>query len=153
MTRDDVMRETLKHKLRVADLMLSIIGELQERAVHHDDSKFSPEEYDYFAEATPKLQGLTYGSDEYRSALREIKPAIDHHNLVNAHHPEHFGEKGISGMSLVDLLEMICDWKAASERHADGNLERSIELNAKRFGYGDEIQILLWNTAKREGWI
>jgi len=32
------------------------------------------------------------------------------------------------------LLEMFCDWKAASERHNDGNIRKSIEHNADRFG-------------------
>ncbi len=57
----------------------------------------------------------------------------------------------IRGMSLLDLVEMLCDWKAASERHADGNLARSIELNQERFGYGDELRGILENTARELG--
>ena len=49
-------------------------------------------------------------------------------------------------MNLVDLIEMICDWKAASERHADGDIYKSIEINQKRFGYSDELKQILKNT-------
>jgi hypothetical protein len=54
---------------------------------------------------------------------------------------------GIRGMSLLDLLEMLCDWKAATLRHNDGDLRKSIEINQKRFGYSDELKRLLINTA------
>lgn len=50
-------------------------------------------------------------------------------------------------MNLIDLLEMICDWKASSERHADGNIFNSIEVNQKRFGYSDDLKKILKNTA------
>ena len=61
------------------------------------------------------LQNSEYGSNEHKEALDIIKPAIDHHYKENRHHPEHF-EDGISGMNLVDICEMISDWKAASDR-------------------------------------
>jgi predicted acetyltransferase len=48
---------------------------------------------------------------------------------------------------------MLCDWKAATLRHADGDLGRSIEQNAERFGYGGEMKRLLLNTAKRFDWL
>jgi hypothetical protein len=48
---------------------------------------------------------------------------------------------------------MLADWKAATLRHADGDLARSIEQNAERFGYGDEIKRLLIHTAAYFGWL
>jgi hypothetical protein len=51
-------------------------------------------------------------------------------------------------MSLIDLLEMICDWKAATLRHNDGNIQRSITINKERFKYGDELEAILRNTAE-----
>ena len=51
-------------------------------------------------------------------------------------------------MTLVDIVEMLCDWKAASLRHNDGNLLKSIEINANRFGYDDQLKQILINTAK-----
>jgi hypothetical protein len=78
--------------------------------------------------------------------------ALHHHYNSNSHHPEnHAG--GIRDMTLLDVTEMLCDWKAATERHADGDLRRSIEQNAERFGYGEEMKGLLMNTAESLGWL
>lgn len=60
-------------------------------------------------------------------------------------------ELGIRGMSLLDILEMLCDWKAATLRHADGDLLKSIEINQRRFGYTDELKSILVVTAKELG--
>lgn len=51
-------------------------------------------------------------------------------------------------MNLVDIVEMICDWKASSMRQHDGNLLKSIEANAKRFGYSGQLKQIFINTAK-----
>ncbi|MBQ7845480.1 MAG: hypothetical protein IJ392_04940 [Clostridia bacterium] len=90
---------------------------------------------------------MQYGSDEYKESLKALKPALDHHYANSRHHPEHFA-RGILDMNLVDIVEMVCDWKAASERQKDGNLLKSIEQNAQRFGYDDQVKQILINTAK-----
>jgi hypothetical protein len=58
---------------------------------------------------------------------------------------------GIHGMDLLDIIEMLCDWKAATLRHDNGDLSESITINRERFGYGDEIERLLRNTARNLG--
>lgn len=60
----------------------------------------------------------------------------------------HRSDGGIEGMTLIDLIEMLCDWKAASERHADGDVIKSIEINTGRFQIGDHLRMILLNTAK-----
>ena len=45
-------------------------------------------------------------------------------------------------------MEMLCNWKAATLRHKNGDLRQSIEQNAERFGYGMEMKGLLLNTAE-----
>jgi hypothetical protein len=42
---------------------------------------------------------------------------------------------------------MFCDWKAATLRHKDGDIIKSIEQNQKRFGYSDELKAIFLNTA------
>jgi hypothetical protein len=79
-----------------------------------------------------------------------MKPALDHHYAQNRHHPEHHAS-GIAGMTLLDLIEMLCDWKAATERHEDGDMARSIQQNQERFGYSDELRLVLENTARELG--
>lgn len=152
MTRDDVIRSTAQHIRRVGELLADCTNRLTLRAVKHDASKWSEEEWPAFEIATPRLKTLTYGSEEYKASLRSIKPAIEHHNAHNSHHPEHYGEKGIDGMDLLDLVEMICDWKAAGERHADGSIIRSIEHNRERFKIGPQLEGILRNTVDRMGW-
>lgn len=60
-------------------------------------------------------------------------------------------DKGLHGMSLLDLIEMLVDWKAATLRHNDGDLCKSIEINQQRFGYTDELKAVLIRTATELG--
>lgn len=98
-------------------------------------------------EFTPKLKGSDYGSEEYKGFLREMKPALDHHYANNRHHPEHF-EHGVGGMNLIDVLEMLLDWKAATLRHGTGDIEASPAINKKRFGISDQLASILLNTVR-----
>jgi hypothetical protein len=38
--------------------------------------------------------------------------------------------------------------KAATLRHKDGDIRRSVEINQKRFGYSDELKRIFLNTIK-----
>lgn len=144
----DSKPETLEHIDRVRSLLGDVIRDLHGRAFDHDLTKMDEFEKPIFDEFTPKLKDSTYSSDEYKGFLKSMKVALDHHYATYRHHPEHF-ENGIKDMNLIDLIEMVFDWKAASERHANGNIEKSIkEINKKRFDYGDEIERLLLNTLK-----
>ena len=138
--------ETWRHIHRVRGFLSCCIHELIDRGTKHDQSKLASPEAEIFARCTDRLKGCTYGSEEYRGFLEEMKPALDHHYSHNRHHPEHF-EHGIDDMSLVDLLEMLCDWRAATERHADGDIHKSIEINIKRFGISSQMVRILHNTA------
>jgi hypothetical protein len=148
----DSTADTLRHALRVGELMGSAIKELVERSVQHDRSKTEHPELAVFNEYTAKLKDTTYGSSEYKGYLAAMKPALDHHYAANRHHPEHF-TAGVDGMTLVDLIEMLADWKAATERHADGDLDRSLEVQRKRFGLSDQLASILRNTAEWFGWV
>lgn len=118
---------------------------LQKKAMEHDKSKLISPEAEIFAEYRPRLYSSTYGSPEYVEFTRLLKPALDHHYAENRHHPEHFAD-GIIGMNLIDLIEMICDWKAASLRHENGNIRRSLEINQGRFGYSASLSRIFGNT-------
>ncbi len=144
--------ETHRHIRRVQGLLGLLAADLIRRAAAHDASKLAEPERSVFEEFTSKLRGTTYGSDEYKGYLAAMKPALEHHYASNPHHPEHYPD-GIRGMSLLDVVEMLADWKAATERHADGDLGRSIELNQKRFGYSDDLKAVLSNTARSLGWL
>lgn len=129
----------------VYDFLIIFSRELKMRGARHDDSKTKSPELELFDIYTPKLAGCTYGSDEYKQFLKGLKPALDHHYTENRHHPEHF-ENGIQGMNLVDLVEMFCDWYAATKRHNDGDIMKSIKINQGRFGYSDDLKAIFENT-------
>lgn len=138
--------ETFRHIEQVRNLLSDCATDLLNRAKLHDQSKLVPPEAEGFAEFTAKLAGTTYGSDAYREFLTQMKPFLDHHYAKNRHHPEHF-PNGINDMTLMDLLEMFCDWKAATLRHNDGNLMRSIDVNSKRFAIDAQLRRVFENTA------
>lgn len=143
--------ETLKHINRVRHHLASFLGKLFERGTYHDKSKLEEPEFSGFVEYTPKLKDSTYGSDEYKEFLKGMKPFLDHHYKFNPHHPEAF-ENGMEDMSLVDITETLADWKSATERHHDGDIRKSIELNQERFGYPDFFKKILLNTVEEMGW-
>lgn len=43
---------------------------------------------------------------------------------------------------------MICDWKASTMRHNDGNILTSIDKNQDRFGYSSDMAGIFKNTVK-----
>lgn len=178
----DSIPETLAHIRKVQDNLNTFALDLIDRGGKHDHSKLQDPERAAFDHLTPRLKGLTYGSSEYKSSLREMKPAIDHHYSVNDHHPEFFhswecanpgckcgvryttedqpdkcdacegtefkNRGDIEQMNLMQLVEMLCDWKAAVERHEDGDIMKSFEINEKRFSIPQPIMGLLRRTAR-----
>jgi hypothetical protein len=137
---------TMRHIERVRNLLNKLIGELLWRGEVHDQSKLDRPEVELFTEYTPKLATCTYGSPEYEGFRKAMGPALAHHYANNRHHPEHF-KGGVDDMNLIDIVEMLCDWKAASERHNDGNIRKSIEKNADRFNLSPQLVRILENTA------
>ncbi len=139
--------ETWKHINRVQQLMTLVVSDLQDRLIGHDQSKLKSPEVEVFTEYTPKLKTSTYGSDEYKGFLAGMQVALKNHYKENRHHPEHF-PNGIDGMDLLDLVEMMCDWKAAGERHKDSSIMKSIEINTERFGLSPQLVKILKNTCR-----
>lgn len=151
MAKYDSTKDTTDHIERVRELLGKAIENLDKRAAVHDASKLINPEKETFDEYTPKLRDSEYGSDEYKGFLTAMKPALEHHYENNSHHPEHYAN-GVSGMSLFDVLEMVCDWKAATERHATGDIIRSLEINKKRFEISEQLAEIIANTIKEFGW-
>lgn len=139
--------KTLRHIETVRNYLNMIIRELLYRGEQHDKSKLEAPEVELFDLYTDDLKNLTYGSKEYNESLNKSKfgEAINRHYLYNRHHPEFFPD-GIFDMNLIDILEMICDWYAATFRHKDGDIYRSLEINQKKFGYSDELKRIIQNT-------
>lgn len=124
--------ETTKHKMWVAWYLLMACAILFKRAIVHDLSRYSKFEAPYFEVALPQLRNLEYGSDKYKAAIKSLGPALYHHYKENSHHPECWNGN-IDAMSPFDLIEMLCDWKAAGKRHKTGNMVWSLKVNRERF--------------------
>lgn len=148
----DSRTDTLLHARRVGALLTELITELMQRAMSHDWSKTQPPEVGVFDEYTPRLAGLTYGTEEYKACLQAMGDGLAHHYAANRHHPEHFPD-GVAGMTLIDLAEMLADWKAATERVKDGDLDRSLVINQERFTIDDQLAVILRNTARAMRWV
>jgi hypothetical protein len=76
-----------------------------------------------------------------------VAPALEHHYRHNTHHPEHYGNEGIAGMDLFDVVEMVCDWMAATRRNpADGV---KVAYNMRKFGIEPQLAAIIANTLAR----
>lgn len=144
MSDYDSRPDTYAHMQLVARNIGVMIRDLLWRAEEHDQSKLSEPELSAYDAMGARLREVEYGSDEYRAILRAQKPAIQHHYAANSHHPEHY-PNGMQGMSLLDVLEMLCDWEAAARRK-DGHARESMDHNQARFGFSDELKAILLNT-------
>ena len=147
MTIAECNCETQKHIETVRKYIRFVTDKLITRGVEHDASKLATPEAELFAQHTKQLASTSYDSEEYKQHLEALAPALSHHYATNRHHPEHF-QNGINDMTLIDLLEMFCDWKASPLRMNDGNLLKSIETNAERFKIDGQLKQILMNTAR-----
>lgn len=143
----DSTHDTFAHIVQVRTQIRSFIRQLERRAADHDASKLEEPEKSAFDRETPNLRGLTYGSPEYKAATTRLGDALKHHYAHNRHHPEHHAQ-GIFDMDLVDLVEMLCDWKAATERHDDGDIHKSLAINGDRYGISPQLRHILSNTIR-----
>jgi hypothetical protein len=141
------LNETHKHVRQVQMNLNLFVHDLIDRGQKHDDSKFVDPELAIFAEKTPELAKTEYGSPEYDELLKQVQPAIDNHYAKNRHHPEHW-ENGVNDMTLLDLLEMLADWKAATQRNKNGNIRTSLDINSKRFNIDSQLKQIMENTVR-----
>lgn len=140
-----------EHRLRVAKYLTRIVNDITARAVTHDDSKLTADELGPYSEVVGEFDQHPYGTPGYDAAKQKIRPAIEHHYANNRHHPEHF-ECGVNDMNLVDILEMLCDWKSATQNHKEtGTIEQSIQIGIEKYGISPQLAQIMRNTAKDYG--
>lgn len=141
---NEARENVLEHSNKVKIVMTSLIQALEERADTHDHSKLSESELPRYAAYLDRMRGVKFGSSEYHKIRLEFSDAHDLHYSRNRHHPEHF-ERGINGMNLIDIIEMLCDWKVASVAYG-GNVRISLEIQKKALGISDQLASILLNT-------
>lgn len=118
--QEEYKKYIIEHKERVkqfADLLKENLPEIFEGLdistfddviAEHDESKFSDEEFEPYAQKF-------YGKQDINGKPLDYVPGFDeawkHHWLNNEHHPEHWlGEN----MPYIYILEMLCDWGSFS---------------------------------------
>lgn len=148
----DSTATTLKHIRRVNELLIDEAQDLLSRAKVHDESKFSDIEKSRLdrMEALIEREGqAAFGTEEYKRRTDMLGPMVEHHRRNNDHHPE-FHPDGVKGMDLVQLLEMFCDWKAASERGEESAM--NLTFACEKYGVSDQLKSIFIMTANRRGW-
>jgi len=122
---------------------------------HYENNSHHPEHYEYWEclecgkkytrKDVPPIGYLS--KEEYRwchcqrvEYPRYFETALHHHKT-----PVH-------KMNLFDVIEMLMDWKATGERHADGNIFRSLEINIKRFDISPQLAEILKNNCEYLDW-
>ena len=148
--REFFLAQTREHQQNVNRIMNRLAQHTLELGCTHDDSKLQEPEAAPFQRATVSLDGLSYGTPEYAEALAQLEAdgqskALTHHYEHNDHHPEFF-ENGVDDMTLIDIIHMVSDWYAATKRHEDGDIRKSIEINKERFNLSDQLCTLMLNT-------
>lgn len=144
--------KTLRHILRVSQLMGTFAKHLITRGARHDQSKFSEEEagpLEVLDRLIEKEGNVPFASAEYEKRKQLLAPMLAHHYANNSHHPEHY-PNGIDGMNLVDLVEMFLDWKAASERGEESSM--NLTFACKKYNVSPQLESIFRNTAKHFDW-
>jgi hypothetical protein len=113
IVEERMSKKKLERIMKTRKLILKVARDLMERAIYHDESSLSEEE------------------NEKKVGLIEM---YQHHWHCNRHHPEHYSD-GVSAMTLVDVIEMLCDWVIEGHEKTNG-LVCYNELDKRMHEYG-----------------
>lgn len=119
------------------------------RAVKHDLSKFSKEEFEYIYILSTRGKDIKFGSKEYYDLVDCVLPAKRAHFTRNRHHIEF--HENINKMSILDKVEMLADWFAAT-KNKHGNIYKSLEINQTKYNIEDGVkQSILHSISEIDG--
>lgn len=140
----------LRHQTLVRKYLLALARELEARALLHDLSKLDLDEFGGFVEINQIARKHKFGSPEYKASVQN--DAVTLHYSRNPHHPE-FHPGGLNDMNLLDLIEMVVDWRAASETYGKTLMSESLRIQKERYKMTDEqfhlIQLITEEVMKR----
>ena len=140
----DTVDSIIKHKKSVKRRLLYIADKIRERAEAHDNSKLNYPELGWLV-AMDKEGRAPYGSEEYFEKQKRWECFFKHHYSENTHHPDHYDE-GTKGMSVVDIVEMMCDVISYLDEIPQEKVFEVISEQAERFGFSSELKAILTNT-------
>ena len=145
--------DTRAHQQEVCRVMIKMAKKFLDRAISHDSSKHEEPERSHYIEPVFVLntEEVPYGSKRYKEVTAQMGVGWDHHKLHNDHHPEFFGSyvhsenDPLKKMNLFSLMEMLCDWIAASKRR-NNRPELALEAMAKKYPIDEQVYKILSNT-------
>lgn len=123
-----------RHRDLVRANVQRLTQELERRAIVHDASKLSVDEVEGFVRINAAARAHPYGSPEYVASMDSEKGpggCITLHYARNSHHPEH--HDCAAKMGFLDIIEMVLDWKAASDGYGKMTLRGSLPVHRGRF--------------------
>lgn len=170
-----LIRSWLQHTAHLRATLGRIVALIQHRADTHDLSKLNNDEFEGFARINRVAREQKFGSPEYIESMRQEKPTLDLHFSRNRHHAERprlMGEAaetarglpddstywqahGEAEMTWLDIVEMVCDWRAAQLGYGDNGRTwaENVELNLTHKGkyLSDHQQWLVRSVAASIG--
>lgn len=147
---ENYLEDTDHHIGLVQEWMRRAWNLLELQLLTHDESKYSEEEAEIYAVVTPEFAKYEYGTPEHSAVGDKLGPAWKHHLANNPHHPE-YHDNGVDDMDLLYIVEMLCDWKAASMRNPNQDFKKSLQLNLDKKKVAPQLQSVMINTAARLG--
>jgi len=145
--------DLILHSSEVSENLEVFSSELRKRGLAHDRTKFQSFEFDRFLSGWEDFKKTDYGTEKYNESPDKVTEAREHHHENNRHHVG-FYENGVEGMNLIDVLEMLSDWKAAARRSPNLNLEQTLDKAFDLYGIKDEqLRKVILNTFKYLGWV
>jgi hypothetical protein len=144
--------DTCKHQQTVCNLLLEVSKKFIDRAMDHDASKLEEPERSHYIEPVYALnhEEVPYGSERYKELTAQMGKGWEHHKFTNDHHPEFFEtpvspDDTLGAMNLFAIMEMLCDWVAASKRRGNEPSE-ALKFLVKRIHIDDQVYLILLNT-------
>lgn len=135
------------HISRVRRHINTFIQLLIRRAENHDKSKLEEPELSWWKEMD-KEPRYPYGSEEYKQKIKRWNKVFKHHYQYNRHHPEHY-EYGISEMTLIDIVEMMCDWLGYKDTTTVTEALNVCDDQMARYNISEELRQIIFNTLLR----
>lgn len=135
------------HISRVRRHINTFIQLLIRRAENHDKSKLEEPELSWWKEMD-KEPRYPYGSKEYEQKLKRYNKVFKHHYQYNRHHPEHY-EYGVSEMTLIDIVEMMCDWLGYKDTTTVTEALKVCDEQMARYDISEELRQIIFNTLLR----
>lgn len=148
----EVLRDLLVHISEVQENISQMILILKNRGISHDKSKFTDIEFNGFVETRLQFKIADYGTKEYQDCIDRIKPSIEHHYSQNRHHTL-FHKNGFEDMNFFDILEMLADWRAASNRNINLSFEDSLLIAFNKYCIPKNMQKHIMSTIRTLMWV